>query len=538
MGRQPVVAGLSVCGLVLAVALFAVAQAQSRSAKADDQTPEIPKFYAESRQIIVEAEVWEKTRKKSDHPWIGNEKLRPLEKQIIQQLVPVSRGLEKKDFHIFDNGTEQKINYFKESDFPAFDNTNYWYMVPSTDGTWGIYDEGPHYGPPEASYMIGYVPPPSAPGQCRTLKVVVEGHDVGVNRDRYCVQGSRSGDIEALAGEKIGNRMREVAQSSKPMHDVAKSSKHESNDVTLHASTLWSSGVLSMARETLPSTDPPAIGADFTYVVEVHDSKAPATVQITAGFNLWTTWNYPCKNNAALYIFGIAYKENGNVAGQFADTYSCLDAMKRYEYYRDRQPLGGVYIPLRFDSQLALRPGDYNLACVVTLDGDYFHRAEMPLHVETLDPQRLMVSDLVVAGLMRYAGWVLREATAVNPAPVVPSPLVSKDSQYFPDSDKTTHLEKHTPLYLYFEIYEPQIETPGIAVYYQWRITDQKTGSVVMSTEPLGTADWVKPGNVVIPIGLKLETEKLKKGSYSLEVQASDSAGRLSGWRAAKFNVK
>ena len=540
MSRQRVVAALSVCALVLMLAISAMPQRSAPTAQTDDQTPGIPKFYAESRQILVEADVWGKTREKGEHPWIGGENLRSrLERQIIEQLVPVSRALEKEDFHIFDNGIEQKINYFKESDFPAFDNTNHWYMVPSIEGTWGIYDDGPHYGPPEASYMIGYVPPPSAPGKCRTLKVVVEGHDVEVNRDSYCVQGSGSGNIEALAGEKIGNRMREVAQSSKPMRDVAPPSKQGSSDITLHASTLWSSGVLTVARESLPSVDPPVVGTDFTYVVEVHDSKAPATVQITAGFDFysWRNWDYPCKKNPALYILGIAYKANGDVAGQFADTYSCLGAIRLSEHYRDPQGLGGVYIPLRFDTQLALRPGDYDLV-VVAGDGDYFHRAKMPLHVETLDPQRLMVSDLVVAGIVRYAGWVFREAAAVNPAPVVPSPLVSKDSQYFPDSDQTTHLGKHTPLYVYFEIYEPQIESPGIKVYYQWRITDQKTGSVVISTEQVSAADWMIPGNVVIPVGLTLYTERLKKSFYKLELLAADSGGRESGWRAVDFNVK
>lgn len=536
MTWQRVVVVLSVCALALLVAVSAMPQSWATAPQADDQTPGIPSFYAESRQILVEVDVWEGTGKKGDRPWIGNEILRPRQKQIIEQLAPVSRGLEKKDFHIFDNGVEQKINHFKEFDFPAFDSTNHWYMVPSMDGTWGIYDVGPHYGPPEASYMIGYVPPPSAPGQCRMLKVLVEGHDVGVNRDRYFVQDSGSGNIEALAGEKIGNRMREIAQSSEQMRDVAKPSKHESRGVTLHTFTLWSSGVLSVAKETPLSANPPVAGTDFTYVVEVHDSKAPAMVQVTAGFNLYTGWEYPCKKNAALYILGIAYKENDDVAGQFADMYSCLGALRRFEHYRDPQPIGGVYIPLRFDSQLVLRPGDYNLAVVVG-DGKYFHRAKMPLHVEPLDPQRLLVSDLVIGGIVRYAGWVLREAAAVNPAPVIPSPLVSKDSQYFPDSDQETHL-KHSPLYLYFEIYEPQIGSPGIKIYYQWRITDQKTGSIVMSTEAVSAADWIIPGKVVIPIGLTLNTEKLKTGFYKLELLAADSAGRESGWRAVSFNIK
>ena len=127
---------------------------------------------------------------------------------------------------------------------------------------------------------------------------------------------------------------------------------------------------------------------------------------------------------------------------------------------------------------------------------------------------------------------------SITPAPIVPNPLISKDSEYFPDSDNPPHLQKRTPLCLYFEIYESQNETQGTAVYYRWQIINQKTGSMVMNTEPLSAADWVISGNVLIPIGLMLETEKLsKKSSYKLEVQASDSTGRMSEWRAAKDSI-
>jgi hypothetical protein len=115
---------------------------------------------------------------------------------------------------------------------------------------------------------------------------------------------------------------------------------------------------------------------------------------------------------------------------------------------------------------------------------------------------------------------------------------VSKDAEYFPDSDSLPTLQKHPPLYIYFEIYEPQIETPGAVVYYRWRIIELKTGSIAMSSGTMSAADWVIPGNVVVPIGLQLDTKKLRKGSYQLEVQASDSAGRESEWRSAKFNIQ
>jgi hypothetical protein len=59
-----------------------------------------------------------------------------------------------------------------------------------------------------------------------------------------------------------------------------------------------------------------------------------------------------------------------------------------------------------------------------------------------------------------------------------------------------------------------------------------------MNTGSMTTDAWVTPGNTVIPIGVKLNIEKLKPGSYRLEVQASDAAGRETEWRKARFRVE
>lgn len=60
----------------------------------------------------------------------------------------------------------------------------------------------------------------------------------------------------------------------------------------------------------------------------------------------------------------------------------------------------------------------------------------------------------------------------------------------------------------------------------------------MMNTEAISAADFAGPENGVVPIGLKLDTNALKPSSYRLEVQASDSAGRESEWRAANFNIQ
>jgi len=48
----------------------------------------------------------------------------------------------------------------------------------------------------------------------------------------------------------------------------------------------------------------------------------------------------------------------------------------------------------------------------------------------------------------------------------------------------------------------------------------------------------VKAGSPVIPIGRGIDINKLPNGSYRLDVQATDSAGKSTPWQAANFTVE
>lgn len=529
MSRRRAIAGLSVCGLVIAFALFAVTQSPPTAAQTDDETPGIPKFYAQSRQILVAVTVWDKG--KTDTSWIPKDVLKQhsLAKDFFTIHPPVP-GLRAKNFHVYDNETEQTINYFKEVYFPGANLTNEWFFVPENRGTWGQLEEATvALDPPKTTYLIGYAPPALNRDECRTIRVVVEGYDAQLNRKQYCATKNTDSVDESPVSTKLALQMQKMATTRKV----------GSITISVQAFTFWSSGVLSLVSQTPQSADVSSEPtAEYKYVVEVHDAKAPATVQVAVGFPGRGSWASSCPKSPAINLLGLVYRSSGELAGKFRNTFPCRQVTKD-DFPGLKSGVGGVRnsIPDRFDTQLELTPGEYELHVVIS-DGNDFGHAWMPLHVEPLNPQQLKISDLVVAGVVRYSGWVLLDAAALTPSPIIPSPLVSKDSQYFPDSDKTTRTRKRMPLYLYFEIYEPQNGTQGNAVYYRWRIKKQKGDSVVISSDRLSAADWVVPGNVVIPIGLELDTEKLKKGDYRLEMQASDSAGRESQWRAANFNIQ
>jgi hypothetical protein len=191
--------------------------------------------------------------------------------------------------------------------------------------------------------------------------------------------------------------------------------------------------------------------------------------------------------------------------------------------------------PTRFSTQLELPPGDFDLRVVVS-DGHAMGRADIPLRVAPLRPQQLEMSDVVLSGSMRNASWVVREAAAVSPAPVTPSPLVSKEVQFWAEAQ--TWLRRSNPLAVYFELYQPQAVDINLPIKFRLRIVNLHTGALVMSTEMIDASKWVVSGNVVIPVGLTLDTKNLETGSYNLEVQASDAAGNQTGWRTAKFEIR
>ena len=506
----------------------------------DESAGGIPTFHAQGRQLIVEAEVWNHvdSKKAGDLSWLPEEALAVAPegtslRKVLERLPPAAKGLAPRDFHVLDNGVEQRINYFKEADFPAVANaTGFWEFDPTGRGLWGSLmccSGVDRY--PSATYSIGYVPPALQSGECRTIQVVVPNHYVWTNRKQYCT--AEKVDARATVEDaKLVARMIRFLSSSQP----------GGMEISVRAFAFWSWGVLSLASQT-PLTGNTAANAavlpatDFTYTVEVHDSKTPATVQITTQFGLpYELWNYPCQKSSAIHILGIIYKKNGELERRFGDIFRCDTRLRTPEgQLLEKVPGAQGAIPTLFNTEVELRPGEYELRVVVT-DGKKFGRARVPLRVEPLSSNGLTLSDIALNSILRDASWIMRDAAKFTPDAIVPTPLVSKNVQFVlvPDAE----LHKGNPLSVYFEIYEPLLETSKVDVSYSVKITNLRTGALVMNTARMSAANWVLPGNAVIPIGLQLNINKLGPDNYRLEVQASDSAGRETAWRAETFTIE
>jgi hypothetical protein len=474
--------------------------------------------------VLVEANVWKPGTKKH-----ATNLLSKPGQQVPKGWPTPAGGLTAADFHVFDNGIERKINFLKELDFDAR-TSGPWLIRHDANGAWGTYNPPYLIEAATATYLIGFPPPSLQPGECRSVSIVVQGHDVNLNRTQYCVP-----EVPSKAAMAATEREMKALLDSQPRRPIK---------LSIRAFSFWSSGVLRLLTDpTSQRGGQVEPGSEYTYVVQVHDSKAPATVQIAAEFqwrnDYWETTD--CfKTNSSVHILGTVYKANGEVETQFKDSISCLSPAGTestpWKYgVKHGWFAHTVRIPTRFDTQVKLPPGSYELQVSVT-DGTFSGQTRIPLYVQAFDGNQLTISDVVLGGILQDASRVPREAASVYPAPINPTPLVSKHVQFFPAID--ADMPRHTPVSLYFEIYDPPLETNEPAIYYNVKITDLRTNTLVMNTGPMSAADWVLPENAVIPIGLQLDIEKLKAGTFRLEVRASDAAGRQTPWRQATFTIQ
>ena len=93
----------------------------------------------------------------------------------------------------------------------------------------------------------------------------------------------------------------------------------------------------------------------------------------------------------------------------------------------------------------------------------------------------------------------------------------------------------------YVEVYEPMLQKqPGddFRIALDMRVVDKKTGQRKVDSGFIPLAPYIKPGNPMIPVALRLPLENLDPGSYRAEFQAKDTAGNVSMLRSTDFEVR
>jgi hypothetical protein len=414
-------------------------------------------------------------------------------------------GLTAADFQVLDDGKEQSIqNITEESSlyWDVHDNIGHHteYLGPG-GGKWSTAEWPPGISgdiEPPQHYVVAYAVPVSPEGSCHHINIRVNRLNTYVAaRGEYCnTQHSAS---DPLKGTSLGAQMEShlASTSGKKVY------------ISLLATTLYS------ANET----------------PRVH---------------IALNWPWESlKAESSKGVLGMVFNKEGSLITRFSDLadregVSGRDWPNSPGHTTTRGEMGVV--ESRYETQIKLPPGEYELR-VVLGDGKRFGRAEIPLTVDAFDRKELAISaislckqiDDVSASSSGRPSALAGAWTAKLPGNYVP--LVSDDIEFKPTGD--TRFKKDETLYTYFEVYEPLFAAePSTTVEIRVRIVDLKTGEVRSDSAPVSAAPYVKPGSPVIPIGRKTNISNLPKGSYRLDVQATDSAGKSTAWRSVSFTVE
>lgn len=333
-------------------------------------------------------------------------------------------------------------------------------------------------------YLVSYVPSETPEGSCHALRVKVDRGGATVRaRASYCNVRA----VDLLAGKPIERNLEDLIAGDQPGR---------------------------MAASML---------VPFFYA-EADTARLRVAMEIPSGSFRFE--KVKGKSHAEANILGIAYKPDGAVGARFSDTVK-LD----FASQKDLEAFHGQ--PLHYEKQFLAAPGKYTLKVVFSSGGESFAKLEMPLDIDPYDGKQFMLSGLALSKEFHPAA----ELGTAQDAELLEgrTPLIFNDLRIVPSG--SSRFRKTDAAAIYAEVYEPLLaEAQPPAVEVRMRVVDRKTGEVkwtgVSRPDTAGHA-----GSPVLPIGLKLNLDALASGTYRVDVEAVDSAGKTM-MRSAEFTVE
>ena len=335
-------------------------------------------------------------------------------------------------------------------------------------------------------YVLGYSPTDSPEGSCHALKVKVDRGDTVIRaRSGYC--SVKSTDL--LAGTTTSKTLEARATSEQ-------GGKYQSSLI-----------------------------APFFYTAP-NVARVDVTMQIPA--EAMKIEKEKGKYRASVDLLGVAVTKDGQVAARFSDTVK-LDFQNKDELETFTQK------PYSYEKQFSVPSGDFQLKVVFSSGGESFGKVETPLVIEPNNGKQFAVSGVALSNTL--LNLKDNPAEAEDALLEDRTPLIVNHMQIVPSA--TNQFKKADMAVLYVEVYEPLLksEKPPIVVV-EYRVLDRKSGAVKFDSGLMNMAPSIHPGDPVIPIGLKLVTDKLEPGDYRLELTTKDSAGNSSLVRTADFRME
>ena len=391
----------------------------------------------------------------------------------------------------YNNPNSQPRNIIPQ--FPESSSTNQQVLYALAEGTGGfvIHDSNDLLGGMERIakeqdeyYILGYTPPDSTDGSCHTIKVKVdESKTVVRSRSGYC----NVKPVDLLAGKPIERELENHASSGQAGNIIG----------SMEAPFFFTAA--NVARVSLAMEMP-------SNSIKFQKEKG--------------------KFRSEMNVLGIATKPDGTEAARFSDTVHLEFEKKELEEFNKK--------PFVYENQFDIGSGQYQLSVVFSSGGESFGKLQAALAVDSYDGKHFGLSGLALS----KEAHPISELEQGLDADLMQGnvPLVYRGVQIVPAADY--HFKKTDPAMLYLEIYEPLLTGPNPPqVALEFKIVEVKSGTAKLDAGIRKTEDAIRPGNPVVPMGLRVPVDKLDPGTYRVEMKGLDSAGNVSTVRTAEFVV-
>lgn len=311
-------------------------------------------------------------------------------------------------------------------------------------------------------YLLSYSPPDSKLGSCHALKVKV----------------SRSGATLRARGSYCNGKAAEFTAASAGQDLEKRAAAQEGSIAASMRLPYFYTGANQASVQVILEFSPEAIKFE----------KKGKTL------------------HADVNILGIAATEGGETASRFSDTLA-LDFDDSDTTWKQK--------PVRYEQELKIAPGQYNFTAAFSAGGETFGKLVQPIAIAPYQPGEFNLSGIALGKEVRKAS----SASAVSlfedrkTLTVGSNELIPTGSAAFTKSDQ---------VFCYFEVYAATDHAVGSTA--RLRILNAKTGESAWDS---GAGQLAIPADhASLPAGVSLPTASLPPGAYTLEITASDGAGR------------
>jgi hypothetical protein len=338
----------------------------------------------------------------------------------------------------------------------------------------------------DEAYLIGYVPPNAPEGSCHTLRVKVDIRGVETRaRQEYCTE--KRPDV--VSGRIAG--------------------------AALAARTAGNSGALAPTMQL-----PYFYTGTNRAVVHVTLQVVPAGMKFT-------------KDQGTLHgqiaLVGTATRADGATAGRFADTV-------KVDMPDQKQADAFVKAPWNYEHYFTLASGKYNFDMAVGTGDNSAGKVDAPLEIAPWAAGSFGISGIA---LSREVHRVDGSADSASGGPALEgrAPLMAQGVRVVPSPSVRFARGEH--VYFYTEIYDPSLNaaTAAASLDIQYRVIDRQSGQVKEDSGMVSVANYVRPGNTVVPVATTLPVADLAAGEYRLEISAAHAGAPEAVTKAVDFEL-